>query len=187
MYDDFEKIAFPCQVQRGCTADNCITSESAANRTVNFCCSTNLPDPFVLAEAPAIRSPKILYSLDNLSCKIEPCCDANCQTRYNIVIVGCIPFIADAGVRVVDDCTSPTGSAIRISASCCVSVDTTVCTACTLAAAIKACARIEAKLESCSCVTVSNLAANESGNCTVIFTGAFILPDCSAVAANCQA
>ena len=154
------------------------------NNTVDFCCAANLPNNFKLAAMP---KPTILYDLDNLFCKIEPKCSEgpSCCKRFDIRIVGSIPFIVNAIVnKEQNQCsTAAADCPIKISCACVVPVDKVVGNVCSYEAAIEACAFLELKLKSCSCVTVENLMANRcetqcKPNCAVVFTGKFKLPNC---------
>lgn len=153
------------------------------DRMVPFCCAANLPGNFNLAAA---KDPRILYDLSNLSCKIEPNCSSrmggSCSCRsFDIIVVGSIPFIANATVDARDLCsTADRTCPIKISCGCVVPVEKTVCNVCSYEAAIKACALLEVKLRNCNSVTASVDATQKGGNesCAVIFTGKFKLPDC---------
>ena len=155
------------------------------NKMVDFCCAANLPGDFVLA---TIKDPKILYDLRNLSCKIEPKCSSRpgstCScASFDIIVVGSIPFIANATVKDTNLCstTTPTSGPINISCQCVVPVNVIVCDVCSYEAAIKACALLELKLTNCDCVTPMDVKAiqkNEDNSCAVIFTGKFKFPDC---------
>lgn len=156
------------------------------DRMVPFCCAANLPGDFDLA---TMKDPKILYDLRNLSCKIEPNCShprtSNCScSSFDIIVVGSIPFIANATVDAAGLCSSPAAntSPIKISCGCVVPVNETVCNVCSYEAAIRACALLELKLRNCDCVTVDELKVNDRINtpkCQVVFTGKFKLPNCS--------
>lgn len=148
------------------------------NNTVDFCCSANLPNNFNLATIP---NPTILYDLNNLFCKIEPTCPGSGSQRFDIRIVGSIPFIVNATVNPgQNQCSTatPASGPIKISCTCVVPVNKVVCNVCSYEAAIEACAFLELKLRSCSCVRVDDLMVNKK-DCAVIFTGKFKLPDCN--------
>lgn len=153
------------------------------NNTVEFCCAANLPNDFKLAgNDPKIPNPTILYDLDNLFCKIEPKCPEgpSCCKRFDIRIVGSIPFIVNATVNKDENqCSNATcdSGPIKISCTCVVPVDKVVCNVCSYEAAIEACAFLELKLRSCSCVRVEDLMVKKI-DCAVIFTGKFKLPNC---------
>lgn len=158
------------------------------NNTVDFCCAANLPGDFKLVMNPN-NDAKILYDLSNLSCKIEPNCSSrmgsNCSCRsFDIIVVGSIPFIANATVeKGQNQCTNASVACpVKISCGCVVPVNETVCNVCSYEAAIKACALLELKLRNCDCVTVDELKVTPGiGNakCSVVFTGKFKLPNCS--------
>lgn len=160
------------------------------DRMVPFCCAANLPGDFKLVTPNA--GAKILYDLSNLSCKIEPRCSSrtpgSCScSSFDIIVVGSIPFIANATVDEKGLCSSnsnppTTNCPIKISCGCVVPVNETVCNVCSYEAAIKACALLELKLRNCDCVTVDELKVNDRINnpkCQVVFTGKFKLPNCS--------
>ncbi|MDO5780739.1 MAG: hypothetical protein Q4Q02_09485 [Clostridium sp.] len=152
------------------------------NKTVPFCCATNLPTNFNLVQAGST----ILYDLDNLFCKIEPICHGSGSQRFNIRVVGSIPFIANATVTPrAGQCSTATTTSgpIKISCTCVVPVNEIVCNVCSYEAAIEACAFLELKLRSCTCVTatvmVDRCRTQGQPNCAVIFTGNFRLPNCN--------
>lgn len=155
---------------------------------VPFCCAANLPGDFKLVMNPN-NDAKILYDLSNLSCKIEPNCSSrmgsNCSCRsFDIIVVGSIPFIANATVeKGQDQCTNASVACpVKISCGCVVPVNETVCNVCSYEAAIKACTLLELKLRNCDCVTVDELKVTPGiGNakCSVVFIGKFKLPNCS--------
>ncbi|EKY23214.1 hypothetical protein [Clostridium celatum] len=174
MYNDFEKVDCSC-MEFVAVDDTCATS---FNNTVTFCCSANLPTNFHLN---TLATPTILYDLSALFCKIEPCCNASCCNRYNIRVVGSIPFIINAPIPVAtaaSQCTTPTGSSIYLSAICNAPVNNVVDNVCTYEAAIEACAILRLKLRSCSCVraTVNTPTRDQ---CSVKFTGTFTFPNTS--------
>lgn len=156
------------------------------DRMVPFCCAANLPGDFKLVTPNA--GAKILYDLSNLSCKIEPRCSSrmsgSCScSSFDIIVVGSIPFIANATVDERGLCSSnppTTNCPIKISCGCVVPVNQTVCNVCSYEAAIKACALLEVKLRNCNSVTASVNATQKSSDesCAVIFKGKFTLPDC---------
>ena len=157
-----------------------------SNNTVDFCCAANLPGDFELVNK-CDNNAKILYDLKNLSCKIEPkCCHkiGNCPcSSFNIIVIGSIPFIANATVKKgTNQCSTCTDVCpIKISCGCVVPVNLTICNVCSYEAAIKACALLELKLTNCDCVTPMDVKAiqkNEDNSCAVIFTGKFKFPDC---------
>ena len=162
------------------------------NNTVDFCCAANLPGDFKLVINPN-NDAKILYDLSNLSCKIEPNCSSriggSCScSSFDIIVVGSIPFIANATVYEAGLCSSSnsnpptTNCPIKISCGCVVPVNETVCNVCSYEAAIKACALLELKLRNCDCVTVDELKVTPGigkAKCSVVFTGKFKLPNCS--------
>lgn len=154
------------------------------DRVVPFCCAANLPGNFNLAVS---KDPRILYDLSNLSCKIEPRCPrgSSCSRSFDITVVGSIPFIANATVAVGTNCSNASTSPncpIKISCGCVAPVRNTVCNVCSYEEAIKACALLELKLRSCTCVDVTVTASqgNHTNNkCVVTFTGNFTLPNCT--------
>ena len=122
--------------------------------------------------------------------EIEPKCpesQSGCQSccqRFDIRVLGSIPFIANATVYPnADQCsTASPNCPIKISCSCVVPVNKVVCNVCSYEAAIEACTILGFKLRNCSCVTVDNLMATQGtgdGSCAVTFTGKFKLPDCN--------
>jgi hypothetical protein len=155
------------------------------DKMVSFCCATNLPGDFKLVNNPD-NDAKILYDLRNLSCKIEPRCSSrqggSCScSSFDIIVVGSIPFIANATVAVGTNCSTASTCPIKISCGCVVPVNETVCNVCSYEAAIKACALLEVKLRNCNSVTPINVKAIQGINensCSVIFTGKLKLPDC---------
>lgn len=154
------------------------------DRMVPFCCAANLPGNFNLAAA---KDPRILYDLSNLSCKIEPKCPrgSSCSRSFDITVVGSIPFIANATVAVgANQCSTASTNPncpIKISCGCVVPVRNTVCNVCSYEEAIKACALLELKLRSCTCVavTVDANQGTQANRCVVTFTGNFTLPNCA--------
>lgn len=164
-----------------CAIDKDYTSR--INPTVDFCCSTNLATNFHLDPDTA----KILYDLNCLSCIIEPNCNDDCCTKYDIKIIGCIPFIVNAEILVFSgsgQCVIPVDSTINICSQCSICVNELACTVCNYEAAIRACAFLQLKLKSCTCVTAT-VNVNRS-ECIVYFTGTFTLPNCDPPASvNC--
>ena len=106
-----------------------------SNNTVDFCCAANLPGDFELVNK-CDNNAKILYDLKNLSCKIEPkCCHkiGNCPcSSFNIIVIGSIPFIANATVeKGTNQCSTCTDVCpIKISCGCVVPVNLTICNVC---------------------------------------------------------
>lgn len=171
----FEKVNSSCNDLVAVTA-NC---PAPTSRTVNFCCSTNLATAFLSGVNTTPGSATILYDLNNLFCSIEPCCD-NCCKKFNIRVTGAIPFLANAPVsKGTNQCSTAGSCPINISCSCVVPVNNIICNVCSYEEAIKACAYLDVKLRSCSCVTAT-VSASTASTCTVRFTGTFTLPDCSA-------
>lgn len=185
MENNFEILNDSCMDLVAVDTTSAARPPQHTNKMVDFCCAANLPGDFELA---TIKDPKILYDLRNLSCKIEPNCSSrmggNCSCRsFDIIVVGSIPFIANATVDARDLCsTADRTCPIKISCGCVVPVNETVCNVCSYEAAIKACALLELKLRDCNCVTVVDLEANDKMTklkCAVVFTGKFKLPNCS--------
>lgn len=147
------------------------------NRCVDFCCAINLPNNFnVNKHDPQTR---ILYDLNCLNAIIVPCC-CNGAPRYDIKIVGCIPFIVN--VSVVKDegqCLYPHHNNIALSCYNSVCVDNVVCNKCTYEEAILAREIIKDKLRHCHCVSVQDLNTDVCyHSCVIKVTGRFKLPDC---------
>ena len=177
MYNDFEKV--DCSCMEFVAVDS--TCAAQTSRTVNFCCSTNLTPELQSQVNENTALATILYDLNNLFCTIEPCCD-NCCKKFDIRVVGSIPFILNAPVsKGTNQCsTAPDSCPIKVACSCVVPVNNVICNVCSYEEAIKACAYLAVKLRSCSCVTATIDSVTTPSTCTVRFNGHFTLPDCSA-------
>ncbi|WP_322388481.1 hypothetical protein, partial [Clostridium perfringens] len=92
-------------------ASNPTTTCGTINRTVPFCCSTDLSTTFHFN--PNNPNARILYDLSCLNCFVEECC-CNGRQGFDIKIAGTIPFIANADVVVAPgQCVQPPNSTIR--------------------------------------------------------------------------
>lgn len=142
------------------------------NRTVPYCCAVNFPLAFHYNGAPA----RILYDLNCLSCTIVPCCN-NGVPRYDIRVVGSIPFIVNVPVVTgqAGQCVNPVGSAISACCHSCVCVNNTVANRCTYEQAVIACETLRSRLRECSQVT-STVVTGPRDQCVIRVTGTFTLP-----------
>ena len=144
---------------------------------VDFCCAINKPNNFkVHKDNPETR---ILYDLNCLSAIIVPCC-CDGAPRYDIKIVGCIPFIVNVSVlKDRGQCLHPHNDDIALSCYNSVCVDNVVCNKCTYEEAILAREIIKDKLRHCHSVSVHHLDTDISyHSCVIKVTGKFKLPDC---------
>ncbi|MFY8264130.1 hypothetical protein ACOT7R_14655 [Clostridium perfringens] len=166
--------------QVSCQRPSCDTTTTTCDptdNTVAFCCAINFPNTFHFnSNNPGTR---ILYDLNCLNVIIVPCCCAGVP-RYDIKIVGCIPFITNISVVAGQSgqCVYPPNSPIFLSCHSSVCVDNIVCNKCTYEEAIIAREIVKNKLKNCSCITVT-LNPPVRDNCVVKVTGQFILPNCN--------
>ena len=101
----------------------------------DFCCTINIPCNFEVLKSGSYVYRRISYDLSCLTTKVEPHCVAlplgiDYVIRYDVKVVGCIPFIINVGIDSSDLCTEGDTSTLNDALCCCgcICVDETICT-----------------------------------------------------------
>lgn len=160
--------------------DSSSACASTHSREVPFCTTINFPAKF--APKTTIADTRIIFDTNCLHCIIEECCCEG-SPKFDIKVVGCIPFVVNVLIDRANKCTpSLQNQDVFLSTYDTVCVDTVICNKCSYKQAIRACATIENKLDTCCGVTVYALSSAPvtcgSGTPSVNTTGKFILPSC---------
>ncbi|WP_411168762.1 hypothetical protein ACH36K_16915 [Clostridium sp. MB05] len=152
------------------TATTCATVTDAS-RDIPFCCSVPLPGNFL----PTLGAPKVLLDPRCLKAIIEPCC-CNGVHKWDIRIIGCIPFIINVNIDNTGVCPRPSDSTIATCCSNSVCVDRVICNKCSYKDAVISHSKI---VFNCDTVFVSSLSQSfNTGDCFTQVTGTFRLPTC---------
>lgn len=144
-----------------------ITPQAIVNLDQPFCCMINVP-----AQFPALTDQRrITYDVSCLTTKVKAVC-SGCEVKYEVRVVGCIPFIVNVGVNTSGKCEAGTTSNLNDALCCggCVCIDKKICETCIEWLAFSKAASTSF---TCSNVTVVNLNATPSGTCGVQVTGTF--------------
>lgn len=144
-----------------------------ASRDIPFCCSVPIPGNFLpILSAP----PKVLLDPRCLKAIVEPCC-CNGVPKWDIRIIGCIPFIININIDNTGVCRRPGDATITTCCSNSVCVDRVVCNKCSYTDAVISHSQI---VFNCNTVFVSRLSQETfvEGDCSVKVSGTFRLPSC---------
>jgi hypothetical protein len=172
--EEIEELEAAVQCGPSCanTATTCATVTDAS-LDIPFCCSVPVPGNFLpILSAP----PKVLLDPRCLKAIVEPCC-CNGVQKWDIRIIGCIPFIINVNIDNTGVCPRPSDATIATCCSNSVCVDRVICNKCTYEDAVISRSKI---IFDCNTVFVSRLSQGSfvEGDCSVKVSGTFRLPAC---------
>lgn len=176
-----DEIAQTLDLGLTCTCDATCSSGTAgisvcgtSSNVVTSTCVITIPTGFTLASDTAT----IAYSLDSLSAFVEQCnCTATGTTKFDVRIVGPIPYVVNLPINVTDICTSPTSASVSLCCSGVANVNNILGFSCDQTSALIASGIINGSLN-CTNITVTT-SVNTSISGLAIVTVTFTLPACT--------
>lgn len=143
-----------------------ITPQAIIHLDTNFCCMINVLPNFL-----ATAQKRITYDLSYLTTKVKPV-SSGCDVKYEVRVVGCIPYIVNVGINTTGKCEAGDTSTLQNTLFCSngVCIDRKICETYIDSLAFSKASSITF---TCSNVTVHNLAVTSSAPCGIQVTGFF--------------
>lgn len=169
-----ENLEVKVQRHPSCSANHSTTCAAidSNSREIPFCFSIAIPGNFIPNTSV---SPKILIDPSCLKAIVDPC-SCNGIPRWDIRIIGSIPFIINISIDNSGACAYPSDSNISACYSNSTSVDRVIGSKCIYEDAIISRSKITFNSSTLSVSPISQ--TFNKGEYFVKVTGAFILPDC---------
>ena len=166
-------LGLTCTCNAPCRGTGGISVCGTSNNVVRGTCAISIPTGFALDGGPVI----VGYNLNSLRAIVEPC-SCNGTTKFDVRIVGSIPFVVNILLNPTGICTSPANSQVFLGCSGVANVDNIIGFSCDETSALIANGIINGSLLNCNGITAT-AAVTICQPGSAIVTVTFTLPACS--------
>lgn len=169
-------LGLTCNCNAPCSGTGGISVCGTSSNIITSTCLISIPAGFALAGT----APTIAYSLTSLSALVEQCfCTAAATSKYDVRIIGPIPYVVNLPLSNTGICTSPANASVVLGCSGVANTNNIIGFACNQTTALIANGIINGSLLTCNSITA---AATVNTTCTpgfVLVTVTFTLPACT--------